>query len=150
DGVTPGTDRTSLRLPDALAPERSYYWRSKAEGGANDSAFSPTAIFNVFTPIVIDVPQLIAAANNAKVSTLHPTFTFSNAPNSGPGGQINYLVEVATTDSFATKIAAWIVPEQAGQTSAQLPQDGQNGQYLFWHVRAFDPTTSGAWSRTLA
>ena len=48
-------------------------------------------------------------------------------------------------------MAGWTVDEQAGsQTSTQLPQDGQYSQYLFWHVRAVDPTTAGPWSDTQA
>src|SRR4051794_23053741 len=36
DGVQPGDQgRTSLRLPDALGTGRGYYWRAKAQDGAN-------------------------------------------------------------------------------------------------------------------
>src|SRR5688572_23172305 len=36
DAISPGDDgRTALRLPDALGSGRSYYWRAKAEDGAN-------------------------------------------------------------------------------------------------------------------
>ena len=42
EDVTPGDGgRTSLRLPDRLAPERSYFWRARAQDGANTGPFSP-------------------------------------------------------------------------------------------------------------
>ena len=146
-GITPGDGRTTMRLPDPLATGRSYYWRARAEDGANTSPYSAPANFDVFTPIVIDQPQLVSPANNTKVTGLRPTFTFSHAPRSGPVGPIAYVIEVSDTDSFANKLAAWTIDERPGsETSSQLPQDGQYGQYLFWHVRAVDPTTAGPWS----
>ena len=150
-GITPGDGRTTLRLPDPLATGRSYYWRSRAEDGANTGPYSAPATFDVFTPIVIDQPQLVSPAHNTKVTSLRPTFTFDNAPRSGPVGTISYVIEVSDSYAFANKLAAWTVAESSGsQTTAQLPQDGQYGQYLFWHVRAIDPTTAGPWSNIQA
>ena len=61
------------------------------------------------------------------------------------------MIEVSNTETFANALAYWHVEEQpGGQTSAQLPSDGPYSQYLFWHVRAFDPTTAGPWSDTQA
>ena len=39
-GVTPGEGRTTMRLPDPLATGRSYYWRARAEDGANTGPYS--------------------------------------------------------------------------------------------------------------
>ena len=150
-GITPGDGRTSMRLPDPLATGRSYYWRARAEDGANTGPYSAPANFDVFTPIVIEAPQLVSPAHNTRVTSLRPTFTVNNAPRSGPVGPISYVIEVSDTDTFASKRAEWTVAETPGsQTSAQLPQDGPYGQYLFWHVRAIDPTTAGPWSNTQA
>ena len=52
-GVTPGEGRTSLRLPDPLATGRSYYWRARAEDGANTGPYSPVVTFSVVTPVVM-------------------------------------------------------------------------------------------------
>lgn len=146
EGIAPGSGRTSLRLPDLLPTGRTYYWRSLAQDGANSSPYSGGVSFNVYTPIVIDRPQLVSPVNNAHVTSLQPTFTFANAPRSGPVGAVKYEVQVAATDSFASPFADWTVDEQAGQTSTQLPQAASNGQYLFWRVRAYEPTTTGPWS----
>ena len=150
-GVTPGEGRTSMRLPDALATGRSYYWRARADDGANASPYSPAANFDVFTPIVIEPPRLVSPDHNATVTSLRPTFAFVNAVRSGPAGPITYVIEVSTTETFANTMASWQVEEQpAGRTSSQLPLDGPFGQFLFWHVRAIDPTTAGPWSNTQA
>jgi hypothetical protein len=149
EAVTPGENgKTTLRLPDPLAPGRTYYWHGRAEDGANVGPFSSRANFEVFVPIVIQEPTPITPVNNVRVDTLHPTFTFANAPHSGPVGPITYVIEVSDTDSFANRLAIWTLAEQPGQTSLVSPQDGIYDRQVFWHVRAFDPTTTGPWSST--
>jgi hypothetical protein len=150
DGISGGSGRTSLRLPDALATGRTYFWRAQAQDGANSSAFSTPVSFSVFTPVVIGAPPLGTPANNEKVASRRPTFTFGNAPRTGPAGAISYEVEVAENDAFAGRFAGWVVGETAGVISAQLPLDGPFGKYFFWHVRAFDSANSGPWSETRA
>ncbi len=152
DGIQPGgTGQTSLRLPDSLATGRTYFWHARAEDGANTGPFSSTAAFDVFTPIVIGAPVPTSPIDNAMADSAHPRFTFNNAPRSGPVGAIAYVIEVADSDSFANKLAVWTVVERAGgQTALDSPQDLPPIKQLFWHVRAFDPTTVGPWSATQA
>jgi len=151
DSVAPGDGgRTSLRLPDPLAPERSYFWRARAEDGANTGSFTSAIGFDVFTPIVIEVPGLVAPASNATINTIHPSFLVSNAKRSGPVGAITYLIEVADSETFANKVATWTAAEQPNQTTLTIPSDLAYAKVYYWHVRAYDPTTLGPWSTTLA
>jgi hypothetical protein len=48
--------RTTLQLPYALDTERSYYWRARAEDGANTGPFAAPASFEVYTPIAAPPP----------------------------------------------------------------------------------------------
>ena len=148
EGIQPGATQTSLRLPDALATGRTYFWHARAEDGANTGAFSSTAAFDVFTPIVIGPPVPVSPIDNATVETAHPRFTFNNAPHSGPVGPLVYIIEVADSDSFGNKLAVWTVAEKAGQTYLDSPQDLPPIKQLFWHVRAADQVTAGPWSAT--
>jgi hypothetical protein len=150
DGVTPGQGQTSLRLPDALATGRSYYWRARAQDGANTGPYTAAVNFNVFTPIVIDVPTLVAPPANALVDGVRPTFVVTDVARSGPVGALSYQVEVADSDSFANRLAIWTQGEQPNQTALAAPTDLAFGRVYYWHARAFDPTTTGPWSRTLA
>lgn len=151
DGVAPGEGgRTSVRLPDRLAPERTYFWRAHAEDGANTGPYSAAAPFDVFTPIVIREPLLASPAVNAILSTNKPTFVLGNSPRSGPVGSIVYSVEVADSDSFVNKVAVWTASEQPNQTSLAVPTELAFGKIYFWHARAFDPTTVGPWSEIRA
>src|ERR1035437_1047489 len=149
DNIAPSNrGKTGVKLPDPLATGRTYYWHSLAKDGANTSAYSAAANFNVFTPTVINAPTPVAPINNVKTADAHPTFQFTNATHTGPVGAITYGMEISDTDTFANKIAIWTVAEQPNQTSLAAPQLlGDSTQY-FWHVRAYDPTTTGPWSAT--
>jgi hypothetical protein len=151
EGITPGDGgRTSLRLSDALATGHTYFWRVRALDGANTGPYANAASFDVFTPIVLDAPALVSPGINVTIDTLRPRFTFTNAVRSGPVGAITYLVEVADSDSFANKMAVWSGPEQAGQTSLDIPVDLAYNRVYYWHVRAYDPSTLGPFSQTRA
>jgi len=144
--VAPGSGRTSLRLPDKLAPERSYFWRARAEDGANSSDYSAAASFEVYTPKIIREPVPHAPINNVTVDSLRPTFVIGNAFHSGPLGAISYVIEVALDYGFSQTFTIGPIPEGPGQTTVQAPQNGAYGTYYFWRVRAQDGTTVGPWS----
>jgi hypothetical protein len=147
DGIAPGSGgQTSVKLPGPLATAHTYYWRAHAQDGANTGGPSPAINFDVFTPIVINAPVLVSPAPNATTDSIHPKFTITDATRSGPVGAISYLIEVADSASFANKIAAWTSSEQPTQTVFDPPTDFAYSTVYFWHVRAFDPTTSGPFS----
>jgi hypothetical protein len=151
DAIAPGDGgRTSLRLSDALATGHTYYWRARAQDGANTGPYANAAAFDVFTPIVIDVPGLTSPAPNSTVLSLRPTFTLANSPRSGPVGAITYLLELADSDSFANKVATWTAAETPNHTVLISPVDLTSGKVYYWHARAYDPTTVGPWSATQA
>jgi hypothetical protein len=152
EGISPGEGgRTSLRLPDRLATGHSYYWRARAQDGANTGNYSAPASFEVFTPIVIEAPAAIAPGPNETVTTLRPRFTWTNAPRSGPVGSIGYYIEISNNEAFAPALATYgPIPEQPNQTSVDSPRDAEYSHYYYWHVRASDGTNSGPWSITRA
>ena len=54
DGIVQGEGgRTSLRMTDVLATGHTYYWRVRAQDGANTGPYANPAAFSIFTPIVI-------------------------------------------------------------------------------------------------
>ena len=147
--VAPGDGgQTSLQLPDPLATGSQYYWRARAEDGANTGPYSAAATFKVFTPIVIKIPVVIAPINNALVDSVRPRFSFVDVERSGPAGAITYTGEVSDSQSFANKLMTWTVAEQSGQTTVESTVDLPAGKQLYWRVRAADPTITGLWSAT--
>ena len=149
--IPPGENgRTALRLPDPLAPGHNYYWRVKAEDGANSGPYSPPASFEVFTPIVLDEPILVSPINNEQATTRRPRFTFINPPRSGPLGTITYTLEFSTSFAFESARPYGPIPEQPNQTTFEAPEDAPYNLYLFWRVRATDGSNAGPWSVTQA
>ncbi len=151
DGIAQGdAGRTSLRLSDALASGRTYFWRARAQDGANTGPYSTAAAFDVFTPIVLDVPGLASPAPNSILLSLRPTFIVSNSARSGPAGAISYLIDLADSDAFTNKVATWTAAETPNQTTLTSPVDLVSGRVYYWRVRAYDPTTTGSFSATQA
>ncbi len=151
DSIAPGDGgRTTLKLPDALATGKTYYWHARAQDGANTGDFSAPASFNVFTPIVINAPALVSPAPNATLTTLRPVYTWTNATHSGPVGALTYEIQLAFTGAFAPLVATASVPEGTSQTSVTQSTDLLPSTVYYWRVRAADPTTTGPWSPAIA
>jgi hypothetical protein len=149
DNVPPGDGgRTSLKLPSNLAMGKVYYWRAKALDGANESAYSNPADFNVYTPVSFDKPSLLSPINNDKVSNPRPTFAFVDAPHQGSPTTVSYVIEVSTDSAFSAKVAVWQFNETPGQTTFPSAADLPGGVQLFWHARAFESPVIGPWSDT--
>lgn len=147
DGVAPGDGgRTALRLPSPLTTGHTYYWRSRAQDGANTGPYSGASYFTVFTPVVINQPTPLSPVNNLTVSNTSPTFVIANASRSGPVGPITYTIEVAEDGGFTQRVAVWAIAEQPNQTSLPSPQALAYGKQYFWHVRAADAANIGPWS----
>lgn len=149
DGVEPGTNgRTSLRLPDALASDRTYYWRARAGDGANASNYSAASAFSIQTPAVIGAPQPVSPVEGVRISGVRPEFVIRNATKSGPVGQVSYVFEISTNESFTAIVAVLTVPETAIETRFTPTLDLPYDLRVFWRVRAFDSQTVSPWSLT--
>ncbi len=146
-GISPSASgQTSFRLPQNLGAERTYYWRAKAEDGANASEFSGVASFRVYTPVVIGQPTLVSPADGATVSSARPGLQVTNASVSGPAGDIYYFFEVATNPTMTGTVASLEVPQGPGLTTFQPAGDLAFATRYYWRVRALDPGHLGPWS----
>jgi hypothetical protein len=151
EGIVPGASgRTQLKLPDKLSPERSYYWRARAQDGANTGPFSPAAFFNVFTPVVLGRPIPQEPVGNATATSLQPVFRLANASRSGPAGPITYEIELSESEGFGTKVGVWAVDEQPGGTKLSCPVLLVASKQYFWRARGFETTVTGPWSEVQA
>jgi hypothetical protein len=146
--VSPGQNgRTSVRLPQALASGRTYYWRVRAEDGANTGAFMPAAFFEVYTPVVIGTAALVSPVGGVVVTSLSPVLTFMNAPSSGNLTRIEYHVAVAEDIGFTALTGVWSVPEQPTSTAFQIPFGVlQLDKLYYWSVRGSDGISLGPWA----
>ena len=133
--VTPGTGtQTSIVVDAALTADRTYYWRAKADDGANESDYSSVAKFDIVVPIVIEAPVPVSPVSGLVASSSRPALVVNNAGVQGRAGRVEYWFEVALDQAFSKTIIQQGVERSSGaQTSAQMP-DLPAGTLLFWRV----------------
>jgi hypothetical protein len=148
DGVAPGDGRTSTRLVSALDADRTYYWRARAQDGANTGPFASTLAFSVRTPVLFEAPALVSPVGGTRIPALPPVFLFRNANRTGPAGSVGYTLQVSRNDTFTAVVAEVTVGEQSGQTAYTLNQTLDFDRLYYWRVRGFDEKNVGAWSST--
>ena len=136
--------RTSVQI-DRLDLGRAYYWRAKADDGANSSLFS-TAQFEVLPKPLLTAPGLVAPINGDRVASRRPALTVRNADRNAAVGQLSYEFQVATDQSFGGLAAAGVVDETPGQTSFTPAGDLATDTVYYWRVRGSDRETTGSWA----
>lgn len=145
-GVAPGSGgRTSVQL-DRLEIGRGYFWRVRAEDGANTGPFA-TAGFEIFPKPAINPPNAVAPVNNAMTANATPVLTVRNSTTVGPVGNMSYEFQIAADQAFTQLVSAGIVPEGAGQTSMTSAALAGSRTY-FWRARVSDGETTSAWMPT--
>ncbi len=147
--IPPGESQTSEQVADKFGAPGTYYWRARAEDGANTGNWTSAVAFTIYIPVVIGAPNPVQPAAGTVVSTQRPVFTVGNAARTGPAGTIRYALQVAQDVAFTQGVLGGIFPEQTGQTAMTLDQDLPAGQQLFWRVQAGDDKNHGPWSPTL-
>jgi hypothetical protein len=138
--------RTSVQI-DRLDLGRAYYWRAKADDGANASQFS-AAQFEVLPKPQLNAPGLVSPINNDRVTTRRPTFTVNNSDHNAAVGSLNYEFQVATNQSFGALVAGGMSDEGGGQTTFVSQADLASNVQHFWRVRSTDGETTSAWAPT--
>lgn len=149
-GVAPGPNgRTEVRLPDRLTSDRTYYWRVRAQDGANTGPWSSPVKFSIFTPVVIHAPQPRFPINGEQVADGRPVFRIGNASRTGPAGPMRYRIEIAASPAFSPLLTALAGDEEGGgETTLQPNGTLPGGRRYFWRVRGSDGKVNGAWSST--
>jgi hypothetical protein len=139
---------TRLTLPGKLPGGRTYYWRSKADDGANTSGWSTVSNFFALEAIVLGTPEPRSPAGNARVSTNMPEFEVGNATASGPVGALWYQFQISERSDFATIWTnAEISADPGGTTRYTMPPLPAWDRTFYWRVRLMEPETTGPWSR---
>ncbi|HEY3384091.1 MAG TPA: hypothetical protein VGK32_20195 [Vicinamibacterales bacterium] len=150
EGIAPGSNgQTSFKLPDPLTANRTYYWRSKAEDGANTGPFSVGVPFTVIVPVVLEAPQLVSPINGV-TTDLGPTFVVHNSARSGSPVGVSYDFEASKDQAFSQVAGTTNTAEQPGDTRATLSANLAYGTRYYWRARAREMSKSvvGPWSVT--
>jgi len=146
-GVPPGdNNRTSVQI-DRLDSSRSYYWRAKADDGANASAFSSSQ-FEILPKPVLNPPGPVSPINGDRASSRRPTLTVSNSDRNAGVGNVSYEFQIATDQAFAKLVAAGVSNEGGGQSTFTPGGDLAADTVHYWRARAGDGETTSAWATT--
>lgn len=115
-GVEPGADGvTRMQLPDKLAAG-TYWWRTRAEDGANSGPYSAVKSFKVLAQVVLGAPTPAAPSNGATLPGLAPEFKVKAGDRSGVTDDLEYVVQVSNNSSFTSIAATFRVPETWPET----------------------------------
>lgn len=148
DGIPPGENgQARFVMPERLPPGRNYFWRVRADDGANQSDWSAMRGFEVLMPTHFGAPVPQEPIANVTVTTTRPVLSVANATAQGPVAQAFYIFQVSTDSAFSNLLVHAQVPQQGGTTSItsdSLPY----GATYYWRVRVTDGETTGDWSKT--
>ena len=142
--VQPGDGQTSVTI-DRLELGRSYYWRARAEDGANTGPFA-TVQFEVLPRAQLGAPPLITPINNQRTSSRRPDLVVGRADRNAAIGSVGYEFHVSLDAAFSQIVATGSVGEGGDTTTftpgSNLAADRQH----FWRARASDGETTSGWS----
>lgn len=145
--VTPASGgQTTIVVDAVLGTDATYYWRVKADDGANASQFSSAAYFDLVVPVVIEAPAAVSPNNGERTENNTPALVVNNGREQGRVGSVEYRFEVARDAAFNDMVSVAHVARNGGsQTvhpSAPLPQ----GATLYWRARGTNGEIGSGWS----
>jgi hypothetical protein len=132
-------------LPAKLQAPRVYYWRTRADDGANKSEWSDPIRFEVLQPIVIGVPVPLSPIGNVRVTGATTTLRVRNGVSSGPHDPLRYIFQASRDAAFSQLIANDSSGEASGETTFPVSTP-LNDIVVYWRARITDGTIAGPWS----
>ena len=121
---------TSYTLTSDLKVNRTYYWRLRAEGSA-DEGWTTTRSY--ITPDPPDVPTLKSPATNSLLTDTTPTLKWSDADTTVD----TYELQFATNTGF-TKNLQIITLDSTEVSYTFLTELNPDFDYYYWRVRALN------------
>ena len=150
-GVEPNAGpETTFQLPDKLAAG-TYWWRTRAEDGANTGAYSAVKSFIVRAEVVLSPPIPSAPSNGSTVSDLTPVFKVKGGNRSGVTAPIEYTLQVSNNSSFTSIAAMFVETETWPETTIDRNYSFLYDRTYYWRVRARhtdDGSEVSNWSAT--
>ena len=141
----------SYQIPDALEPDQTYWWRTRAADGANTGPYSDAHAFELFTPVTVGVPEPKSPVGGAVITGRRPRLEAETPRITGPATGVRLQFEISSRTSFANPVATLTVGSSGNVTGA-LSGNLAWGTTYFWRVRATakgrEGDVGGAWSRT--
>lgn len=152
-GVEPGADGvTRFQLPDKLAAG-TYWWRTRAEDGANTGSYSVVKSFQVLAEVILAPPTPSSPSNGSTISGLTPDFRIKAGNRSGVTADIEYIIQIANNSSFTSIAAIFTNKETWPETRLTTNYSFLYDRTYYWRVRARhmdDGAEQSDWSSTFS
>jgi hypothetical protein len=146
-GVAPGEGgRTNVQV-DRLALGRSYFWRARAEDGANTGSFQ-SSHFEVLPSPMLTRPAPLSPINSERVAERRPTLRIRNSEKNAAVGGVSYHFMIAKDQAFTQVAASAMINEGNGETRWTSDRDLDYNLPHYWRVRATDGETTTDWIQT--
>lgn len=150
-GVKPDEGpETRFQLPDKLAAG-TYWWRTRAEDGANSSQYSAVKSFVVMADVILTAPTPVSPTNGTTVNDITPAFRLKAGARSGVTAPLEYIVQVSNNSSFTSIAATFVVPETWPETSINNGYAFLHDRLYYWRARMWHTADGGevsVWSAT--
>ncbi len=138
--VQPGDGQTSVTI-DRLELGRSYYWRARAEDGANTGPYA-TVQFEVLPRAQLGAPPLLTPINNQRTSSRRPDLVVGRSDRNAAIGAVGYEFHVSLDAAFSQIVATGSVGEGGDTTSFTPGSNLASDRQHFWRARASDGETN--------
>jgi len=139
--------QTRYTVDKVLESGKTYYWRAKADDGANQSAVAAAKDFLIYT-LSITAPALVYPSANLHVAAtdVPVTVTLQNSLTNGDR-PLRYIVEVGADPNFGTKVYAIEVAGGGNdKTSVKIDTTLEYSRIYYWRARATDGVAQSAYS----
>jgi hypothetical protein len=144
-GVPPGEGGRTSVVIERLELGRAYYWRARAEDGANSGQFA-SASFNVLPRALLNPPPQVTPVNGITTATRRPEMIVGYSVRNETIGWVRYEFQIASDPAFGSIVASALVDEGGGNTGFTPGGDLAASTQYFWRARATDGETTSSWT----
>lgn len=141
-------EQTSVVVETKLDVEKTYYWRVRAEDGANASEFSHVAHFDLVIPVSISAPTSVSPSGGETITNRSPVLRVNNGGVQGRAGEVEYQFTVATDPAFANLVFWGAVPRHSSGSTTITTSELPANALLYWRAYGTNGVASSPNSAT--
>jgi hypothetical protein len=140
----------SLVVDAKLDAERTYFWRVRAEDGANSSDYSHVAHFDLVVPVVLGRPTAVSPSGGQTVTSTAPQLVVNNGSVEGRAGDVSYVFQVSTNQAFSSLVWEGEASRSSGASTSRIAGNLVANTLYYWRAYATNGVVNSGPSATLS
>jgi hypothetical protein len=144
NGVAQGDGGRTQVIIERLDLGRVYYWRARAEDGANTGQYA-SASFDVLPRAFLNPPPQRSPIGGAATTSRRPGLTVGRADRNAAVGAVRYEFHIAINPAFTGAIGG-VVEDHGDDATFVPPVDLTANTVHYWRVLSTDGETTSSWS----